>query len=91
MQIFFSKIFSHIANYFRNENFKILVVKKKELNSIKNVLNIRILIIKYSDYFLYQLLKNKDIGFWLFLFFKILQYGKTFLKGITCINKIFKN
>ena len=56
-----------MANYFRNENFKILLIqKKKELNSKRNILNIILLIIKLQSILLYQLLENKYIRFCLF-------------------------
>ena len=58
-----SKIFSHMANYFRNEKFKIFEVQKKEINTCRKIINIIILIIKLQSIFIYQLLTNKDIRF----------------------------
>ena len=64
-------IFTHMANYFRNENFKISKVQKKVINRNEKILDTRILIMKLKGTFSCQSLMNKLLYCRYFLFLKL--------------------
>ena len=51
-------IFSHMANYFRNENLNFPKLRKRELDTNRKIQNRRILIIKLKVTFTYLQLMN---------------------------------
>ena len=51
-----------MSNYFRNENLEISKAQKRELNTNRQILNTRILIVKVKDTFTYMQLMNILLG-----------------------------
>ena len=63
-------IFTHLANYFRNENFIIFKAQKRGLNTSRKIPNTRILIVKSKGRFSYLQLMNVLLYCKIFLFLK---------------------
>ena len=65
-----------MANYFRNENFKISEAKKnRKLNINRKFLNAEKLILKSQSVFLYKILMNKNFRFLFFFISKFLKFS----------------